>query len=445
MATLMFLVPRISGGGAEKVIASLASQMAEKGHTVFLVSTLQEDGSLPYVFSEKVNYINLHTWETEQEAKNPPSKFERLVRKLKKIPFWRLLPPFMIRRTFVQGKESIQIKNLTALKRSLHIDCAVSFLNSANFLNVRSCTGERTVISVRSYPDGPWAPPDCRTREGRRKITEACAEADVIVPVSEEIGLCLVEHFGARKEKLRVIYNATDLAKIRAQASLPIENSALERALSQTKFAFLCAGRLTNKKGQWHVIRAFREVLKEYPNALLVLPGHEGKGNENVSDYLKQVIEKNNLAGHVLLPGFFENPYTIFRRCQVCVTASFNEGFPNVLVESMALGLPVIAADCSSGPRELLAPGTDCRQKTAEIEWAEYGVLVPPCSGKRLVTEPPEPEEQKLAEAMLRLMGNEKQMRKYQNRSMARAEQLQAEASIERWEQCWNNNTVRGR
>ena len=96
MATLMFLVPRISGGGAEKVIASLASQMAEKGHTVFLVSTLQEDGSLPYVFSEKVNYINLHTWETEQEAKNPPSKFERLVRKLKKIPFWRLLPPFMM-------------------------------------------------------------------------------------------------------------------------------------------------------------------------------------------------------------------------------------------------------------------------------------------------------------------------------------------------------------
>ena len=114
---------------------------------------------------------------------------------------------------------------------------------------------------------------------------------------------------------------------------------------------------------------------------------------------------------------------------------ALNEGFPNALIEAMALGLPVISSDCSSGPREILAPDTDCLAKATTVSVEQFGLLVPVCSGKRLVTEPLEAEEEILAEAMCRVMEDDALRERLSAASVDRARQLSSDVFLSKWEE----------
>jgi glycosyltransferase involved in cell wall biosynthesis len=128
------------------------------------------------------------------------------------------------------------------------------------------------------------------------------------------------------------------------------------------------------------------------------------------------------------------NPYPYVSHSDAYVMTSFNEGFPNALVEAMSLGLPAIASDCRSGPREILAPDTDFRKKAAGVEYAPFGILVPECSGNRAAGGEPEPAEQDLAEAMVRLIEDGRMREAYRRKSMERAGQFSKDLALQQWE-----------
>ncbi len=449
MAVLMFLVPRTSGGGAEKVIVSLASRMAEK-HQVYLVTTVREDGVESYPCSSKVVCYNVYRWvedhksdavceaagKPENSVANRPEKL--LLRIRKRMARWaKSLPDAFVDpvREQVQNADlAFQIRIVREMKQAFGVDCAISFLNSANYINVMSCSGERTLVSVRSYPESRYAPADNWTESGRAKIRTVSDRADIIVPVAKEIADCLTEIYEIPAEKMQVIYNWVDLEQISRKRDLPLQNPWLEKALAEAEFVFVSTGRLTEKKGQWHLIRAFRTVLQSHPGALLVIPGREGKGRDNVADFLRSVIGENGLTGRVLLPGWCDNPYALLSRCDVFVETSFNEGFPNALAEAMAMGLPVISTDCRSGPREILAPDTDYAMKTCTADFAEYGILVPECSGNHLMMEPLEPEEEILAKAMISLIKDRDLWEHYRKKSLERALCFSKEGLVAQWQ-----------
>ena len=93
----------------------------------------------------------------------------------------------------------------------------------------------------------------------------------------------------------------------------------------------------------------------------------EGKEKEN----LLKLVEKLGLNDRVSFEGFQENPYKYLARSTVFVLSSLYEGFPNVLLEAMALGIPSVATRCPTGPDEIITEGVD-------------GVLIPPADEKAI-------------------------------------------------------------
>ncbi|TMK19533.1 MAG: glycosyltransferase [Actinobacteria bacterium] len=120
----------------------------------------------------------------------------------------------------------------------------------------------------------------------------------------------------------------------------------------------LGVGRLAPQKDFGTLIRAFARVIARRPCRLMIL----GDGPERAS--LEMLVAERGLTGSVDLPGWISNPYPYMAHAGVFVLSSRWEGLPSVLIEALFCGVPVVATDCLSGPREILEGG-------------RYGALVP--------------------------------------------------------------------
>ena len=115
--------------------------------------------------------------------------------------------------------------------------------------------------------------------------------------------------------------------------------------------------------------------------------------------------------------GLKKNPYPYLKKCTLYLLTSYYEGFPNALVEAMALGIPAVATDCMTGPREILEE--------------KYGILVPNMD--------PEPdfnpdnitaEERTLAGRIVSLLEDSDQMEHYRKMALTRAGDYTVESYI---------------
>ncbi|NJN46594.1 MAG: glycosyltransferase, partial [Candidatus Competibacteraceae bacterium] len=113
----------------------------------------------------------------------------------------------------------------------------------------------------------------------------------------------------------------------------------------------LGAGRLTRQKDFPTLLRAFAAVRRERPARLMIL----GAGKQQAA--LQAQATHLGIADTLTLPGFTDNPYAYMAKAAVFALSSLWEGSPNVLTEALALGTPVVATDCPSGPREILQEG----------------------------------------------------------------------------------------
>ncbi len=165
----------------------------------------------------------------------------------------------------------------------------------------------------------------------------------LIVP-SKGVGDDLVAHFGAPAQSLTVAYNGVDLEKIKqaadADASLPEKRQPW----------LLAATRLGVPKDPFTLVKA-ASLLRERDFKLIIL------GDGPLREELEHCIADHGIADKVILAGFQENPFPWMARADVFVHSSRFEGFPMVLIEAMAMGLPVVVTDCPSGPAESIEHG----------------------------------------------------------------------------------------
>ena len=189
--------------------------------------------------------------------------------------------------------------------------------------------------------------------------------ADLVLANSYAMQTDLIENFKI-KTPVRVIYNPIDLNFIRTH-----KDEVPDFVFDKNIFHFVNVGGFRKEKNHLLLLQAFF-ILKNLPCKLVIV------GGGLMEEDLKQKVSDLGLGDKVIFCGFESNPFKYVSRCDCFVLSSDVEGFPNVLIEALACSKPVISTDCSSGPRELLAPATDLHHRAINnYEIGEYGILTP--------------------------------------------------------------------
>lgn len=308
---IALFVPSLRGGGAERVMLNLACGLAERGFKVDLVLAKAEGPYLSEV-----------------------------------APGVRIVD-FNARRV---------LYSLPQLMRYLRVDRPQALLSTLSHANIVAIWARmvtrvpvRLVIREANTPS-----PDAKGASTTRgRLMPAFMRlfyhyADAIVAVSWGVAEDLKKTTGVSDSKLRVIYNPVNTPELFKKASEELNHPWF---LPAKPPVVLGVGRLTAQKDFATLIRAFALVRKERLARLMIL----GEGVERSG--LEALVRELGLEEDVVLPGFVENPYKYMKRAAVFVLSSQWEGFPNVLIEAMTLGTPVISTDCPSGSSEILEGG----------------------------------------------------------------------------------------
>ncbi len=310
-------------------------------------------------------------------------------------------------------------RKVKELKKQMKPAIAYSFGPSANMVNAFSKTGKEKVwLGLRNYTDV----------EEKIKIKLFVKFADLIICCSKEIEKELKNKFGFNKTA--VLYNLYDVDAIRKEAeSKEPELPWGEYDEKGNKIRILVSmGRDDDMKGFWHMIKVFSLIHEKIPESRLVLMGAGSFA------FYKKLAEDLKLADAVHFAGMQREPYKYLKKGEVYLLTSSNEGFPNALVEGMALSLAPVSVDCMTGPAEILLENGDTADTADKFEnmrkdnktpviYGEYGILVPMMGKERdLNPEHITEDEKNMADIVTDLMSDGEKLARYRRAAAERAQ-----------------------
>lgn len=307
-----FVAPSLRGGGAERVMLDLAIGFAEMGFHVDLVLVAAEGPYLELV-PESVRLINLASKRT-----------------------YKALPAMVL---------YLRRERPTAV---------LSTLNNVNVLvvwaKVISRVSARVVVREPTTPSRRFA-----SANSLKKLffwllkRQSYLLADKIVAVSAGVGEDLFHFLKIPEQDISVIYNPVNDQDILRNAQEVIHHRWFSDVACPP--VIIAVGRLSKEKDYETLLHAFSLVRKRVNSKLLIL----GEGEERVR--LETIVDQLNLSEDVDMPGFVLNPFPYIAKAKTLVLTSVFEGLPNVLIQAMVLGTPVVSTDCVSGPSEILDHG----------------------------------------------------------------------------------------
>ena len=356
---IMLMVPMLHQGGFERVCV-VTARLLEPFYEVYVV--IFDSSDIAYDI-KGINVIDLRLG----SKKGVPAKIVQVIRRC---------------------------INVMRLKDSLGIDIAYSFGPTANLINALTRRHNQVWLGIRSYMD----------MGNPKQIRFFARHSDKLICCSETIHKEIEEKY--KCDHAYTLHNPFDVTEITAlstqeEAEIPWEDGRI----------IVSMGREDVVKGFWHLIKSFALVHKKLPDTKLMIIG---KGE--FTQY-RDLAFRLGIDDAVYFTGVKRNPYPYLKKGSLYVLTSYYEGFPNALVEAMAIGLPIIATDCMTGPREILED--------------KYGILISNMSPELNLEEAVIAEEEKeLSERIIDLLENPKKMKHYQEMSKERVRSYSKESYV---------------
>lgn len=312
MKKVMFVLPRMNGGGVERVVSVIANNLAMRNYDVFVVVLVGSNSF--YSLNEKIRFI------TANISLNRQSSLSRKISMLKGI--CRSIS--FVKKTINEYEPDVIIPLLTECE----LICYLATLGSSKLARI---------CSERSDPSR-----DCFiTKKFKKHIYK---HSNLLVCQSVAVSKFYKDIPEVNK---RIIPN-------------PIDFSMMPQAVPESiPLRVVSVGRLRPEKNMSLLVKAFSLIAGEFGDATLTI---YGEGPERKA--LEKMICKLNMSGRVFLPGVKPDVLEQIKDAALFVLPSNYEGFPNVLLEAMALKLPVISTDFASGVAR-------------EIVTSEVGEVVP--------------------------------------------------------------------
>jgi glycosyltransferase involved in cell wall biosynthesis len=298
---VLFVINSLVGGGAERVMMTLVAHSRDRLTDYDIALAVLDDDGRAY---DVPDWLTVHQLDSK-------------------------------------GRSFAAIKALFALIREQKPDLTLSFLTRSNVATtIAALARKRPCIISERTSTATHLGRGARPAATKALIGAIYPLATRVVSPSAGIAEKLVRDFRVPGHKISIIGNPVDAAAIRRAA-------ADEPAFAVDGPYVVAIGRLVAVKNYELLIRAFAK--SGIAGRLIIA----GDGPELT--HLRQIGQELGLADRLVLPGFLDNPYPLLKRARLFALSSNVEGFPNALLEALALDVPAIATNCHDGPAEILA------------------------------------------------------------------------------------------
>jgi glycosyltransferase involved in cell wall biosynthesis len=308
---VVLFLPSLAGGGAERVFVELANQFAAEGVRVDLVLC---SATGPYLgeVAPAVRIVDLGV--------------PRVLRAL----------PRLARHLRREKPASV----LSALDHSNVVAVAARTLAARR---TRCVVSTRVVPTMLSVESGAAAAD--KVMFAARLVYRF---ADAVIANSGAVADDMAAYLRVPRRRINVIYNPLGLDFIRRQSEQPVAHPFCAPGAPPL---VLSAGRMSPLKDFPTLVRAFAQVRARRDCRLVIL----GEGPD--FDAVRGLVRELGIEQDVALPGFDRNPFAWMRHARVFVSSSLSEGCPNVLMQALACGTPVVSTRSIGGAAEILEDG----------------------------------------------------------------------------------------
>ena len=390
---LAFLLADLNTGGVQHAIMRIADAMAQSGCRVTLL-VCRAGGKLSAAVPPRVSCEQLPA-ATKVAARLAAVRADPAA--------WQVL-----RRPLLSRRETQLLPYLPGLADFLRDKRPDTLFSAAPALNIwaylarrRARTSTRLIVSERSHFSSGKPRKLLRKQVLAPMMRHAYAGADRVVAVSHGVARDLIENVGVAAEHITVLHNPTIGPDFQARMAAPVDHPWFDAGGPPV---LLAVGRLAGQKDLPTLIEAFAIARSERPMRLVLLG--EKNATAKGEGQIHKLVERAGIAPDVAFLGYDPNPIRYMARADLFVLSSLFEGFPNVLLEALAAGCPVVSTDCPSGPFELLDDG-------------RYGRLVPVADpaamARAILASLGEPHDKSALRARAALFDFERSVEAYRN------------------------------